>query len=150
MEINKLLDDCKEKLGIESDYRLARIVDISDQRLSDYRRGKRIPDAYACSKIAEVLEVDEMKLIAHFEAMSAKIPKIREYWEKKLERLGGIAAAIFVVVNLIMTPTPSQAAPMLKQDGSAMYIMLNSIYADNQKLWALSSVDETGVVPTAR
>lgn len=118
MEINKLLDDCKEKLQVETDYKLAKITGIPTMRLSNYRAGNRIPDAYACSKIAEILGMDEMVLIAHFEAISAKNPTVKEYWKKKLANLGGLAASFFIVVNLIMTPTPSQAAPVLDRDGA--------------------------------
>lgn len=123
LEINNLLDQCREKLGVPTDYKMAQEMKIKDARISDYRSGKRIPDAYACSKIAGVLEIDEMMLIAHFEAQSAKNPDVKEYWEKKLERLGGIAAGLFIAVYLIMTPTPSDAAPMLNPHNATVYIM---------------------------
>lgn len=117
MEINKLLDDCLRATSSKTDYEMEKKIGINRKRISDYRKGERIPDAYACSKIAEVLGMDEMKLIAHFEALSAKNPTVREYWEKKLERLGGMAAAIMMgYVTLIVTlgyPTPSQAASVL-------------------------------------
>lgn len=116
MEINKLLDDCKAILGIDSDYKLAKFTGINDGRISDYRKGNRIPDAFACFKIAEILGLEEKCLIAHFEGLSAKNEKTRDYWTKKVAELGGVAASIFFAVNLIMTPTPSEAAPVLNQD----------------------------------
>ena len=122
METNKLLDECKAKLHVETDYALAKKFDLHNGLISDYRSGKRIPDALACFKIAEVLGLDEKKLIAQFEAMSAKNEKVREYWEKKLAELGGIAASIiFAVVTLIVTPTPSQAAPVANSGVYSVY-----------------------------
>lgn len=118
MEIEKLLDDCKSALGVESDYALAKALDIHTGLISDYRALKREPDEYACLKFAEVLGLDAEMLIVHFAARKAKNPKVKEYLQKKLADLGGLAASIFIVVNLIMTPTPSQAAPVLDRDGA--------------------------------
>lgn len=113
MEINKLLDRCMERTGAKSDYALAKDLELHTALISMYRSGKRIPDSYACIKIAEVLEMDALKLICYYEALSAKNPKNRDFLQKKLADLGGLAASIFFVVTFIMTPTPSQAAPAL-------------------------------------
>jgi hypothetical protein len=143
MEIEKLLDECKAKLGVESDYALAKALDIHTGLISDYRALKREPDEYACLKFAEVLELDAEMLIVHFAARKAKNPKVKEYLQKYYERLGGLAAGIFLAVSLIMTPTPSEAAPLLKSGASTMYIMLNARRVINRaKKAALLAVNQ--------
>lgn len=125
MEINELLNQCMTKLDVKTDYVLAKEMGIHTALISMYRGGKREPDEYACLKIAEVLDLDAETLMVHFAARKAKNPKVKEYLQKKLADLGGIAASFFFAVNLIMTPTPSQAAPVLKSDGAILYIMSN-------------------------
>jgi hypothetical protein len=143
MEIEKLLDDCKAALGVESDYALAKALDIHTGLISDYRALKREPDEYACLKFAEILNLDAEMLIVHFAARKAKNPKVKEYLQKYYKRLGGLAASIILAVNLIMTPTPSEAAPVLKTAGSTLYIMLNIRRVINRlKKLALSCVEQ--------
>jgi hypothetical protein len=111
--------------------------------LSDYRLDKREPDEYACLRIAETLKLDAEMLMVHFASRKAKNPKVKEYLQKYYERLGGLAAAIILAVNLIMTPTPSEAAPVLKTVGSTLYIMLNIRRVINRlKKLALSCVEQ--------
>lgn len=143
MEIEKLLDECKDKLDVKSDYALAKKLVIHAGLISDYRAGKREPDEYACLKIAEVLGLDAEALMVHFAARKAKNPKVREYLQKYSERLGGLAAAIFIVVTFIVTPTPSQAAPVLDHEGAVCILCKMFSVAKRQiKQTALSLVSQ--------
>ena len=118
------LDEAKEKLGIESDYAMAKWLGVGRAAVSNWRVKRNFIDDYAAAKIAQALGVEPMEIIAAANAEREKGDK-KEFWENFYKRLGGIAASIFFAVNLIMTPTPSQAAPMLNADGDAVYIMLN-------------------------
>ena len=111
MKIEELLDKCKEELEVDSDYRLGKITGINDARISEYRKGKTIPDNYACFKIAEILNIDAEMLIAQFEAENEKNAIRKEFWKKKAVSMGTSLASIIFVVTFIVTPTPSQAAP---------------------------------------
>jgi transcriptional regulator with XRE-family HTH domain len=146
MEINKLLDDCMAKVGAKTDYQLWQKTGIPRARISNYRSGERMPDAYACSKIAEILGMDEMMLIAHFEGMSAKNPQVKEYWQKKLERLGGMAAAILIAfVTLIVTlgtPAPAQAAPLLASQGVNNSLLSLAIHYTNSARRKIRAIKE--------
>jgi hypothetical protein len=119
------LDDAKEKLGIKSDYGMAKWMSLSRNALSQYRLGKSIIDDYAAAKIASVLEIDPMVLIAAANAEREKDKERQEFWQNFYERLGGVAASIIFCINFIVTPTPSEATPMLKAQKNNMYIMLN-------------------------
>lgn len=74
------LDDCKKKLNISSTYALAKIWEISEGALNNYYSGKRIPDEFACFKIAETLEIDAAYVIARIKSESEKDPKKAEYF----------------------------------------------------------------------
>lgn len=107
------MDEAKRKLGIESDYAAAKWMRVNRATISNYRNGKRIIDDYAAAKIAEVLEIPPMEIIAVANVEREKDEEKKEYWKNFYERLGGIAASIFLAVNFLVTPTPSQAAPVL-------------------------------------
>ena len=62
-----------------------------------------------------------------------------EFWGNFQRRLGAYVIAVIVCVNLIMTPTPSEAPPLVKTHDSIMYIMLNRVR--KLKQFALSLVE---------
>ena len=57
MKPNQYLKACRDRLGIESNYALAQRWAVSQQRLSDYENGKRMPDMKARILIAQTLEI---------------------------------------------------------------------------------------------
>lgn len=72
MKTVEMLDKCKEKLGVTSDYALAKALDIPRMRISDYRLEKKVPDEYTCFKFAEVLGESPSYVIAQIQAENAK------------------------------------------------------------------------------
>jgi len=75
-----LLEAAREKLGGVTDYKLAQVMELPRARLSDYHHGRRNADAYACARLALILERDPLEVIAEVEADSAKSPARREFW----------------------------------------------------------------------
>ena len=74
-------EQVREKLGGATDYKVAQALDISKQNVSEYVRGIREADTYACTRIAMVLEVDPLEVIAQVEAEAARTAKKREFWK---------------------------------------------------------------------
>lgn len=89
-----LLIACKGVLHVETDYKLAKAMDMHNGLMSDYMAGKRIPDVYACMRIAEILDRDPLEIIALVEAERAKNDKRRAFWHLFLQRAGKRAAAV--------------------------------------------------------
>jgi len=88
MTIIELLDQTKERLQVQSDYALAKALEINQARLSAYRKGKENPDPYALTKIALALDLDPLALIAEFEARTEKNATRKGFWENFLRRVG--------------------------------------------------------------
>lgn len=94
----ELLLECKIKLGVQTDYKLAQALEIHNGRISAYMREKEIPDAYACVRMALILNKDPAEIIAEIEADTEKNEKRREFWKnflqraKQAARLGTLAA----------------------------------------------------------
>lgn len=74
-------EQVREKLGGATDYKIAQVLDIPRGIMSYYVSGKREADTYACAKIAEMLEIDPLEVIAQVEAEAARTTKKREFWK---------------------------------------------------------------------
>lgn len=88
METIDYIKACKEKLGIESNYALAKETGIPESRLSEYMRGKRAPDEFACFKFAEILGLSPAQVIAEVQARSAKSETKRLYFQRFFSTAG--------------------------------------------------------------
>lgn len=79
-EINDLLDAAGSSTDSATDYQLAQALEIPTQRISDYRLGRRIPDTYACTRLAQALKRDPLEIIAMIESNNAKNETQRAFW----------------------------------------------------------------------
>lgn len=111
----ELLLECKIKLGVKTDYKLAQALEMHRARVCAYMSNKEVPDAYACVRIALILERDPTEVIAEIEADTEKNTKRREFWAdfaqhaKKTAKLG-MLAALFMAFLLGGTTSPERKA----------------------------------------
>ena len=113
------LDEAKEKIGISSDNGISKELKITRSAISNYRSGNYIMDDFTAAKIAEILEIDPIIVIAAANAEREKGER-KEYWEKLAKRLGGVAAAI-----TFLTALPVQIGN---------HGLVNSAQADNESI----------------
>ncbi|MBS0370805.1 MAG: hypothetical protein JSS57_16595 [Proteobacteria bacterium] len=107
MDISKVLDDAKQALKVDTDYKLAKHLEISNGYIAQWRKGTRIPDAYACARLAEILKMDPFELLVQVEAATEKNEGRRAYWKKVAERMAGASLAAFFVLAAL--PETSKA-----------------------------------------
>ncbi|MHB0991635.1 MAG: hypothetical protein ACYC0M_10205 [Burkholderiales bacterium] len=100
MQVIDLLEKVKQKTGATTDYKLSKLLEISDARISDYRNGKRIPDAYACTRIALALEMEPMEIIAEIEAETEKNEQKRTFW-RNFKLRSGKATVIILALSFM-------------------------------------------------
>ncbi|MEP6483256.1 MAG: DUF3693 domain-containing protein [Rudaea sp.] len=93
---NRYLDQCKTALGVQSDYALAKALDVATQRLSNYRSERVSADHEMCLKIAEALRLDPMTVMGDVMKETARTPKARAMWSKY-----STAALLFLTVGVI-------------------------------------------------
>lgn len=86
MNTIKYLAKAKEKLGLKSDYALAKWLGITVGAVSHYQTGKRVIDDYTAARIAEALGVDPMEVIATANAEREKDEGRRDYWRKIFQK----------------------------------------------------------------
>lgn len=123
MDISKVLDEAKKKLDITSDYELGKRLGISKQRISAYRAGTQIPNAYACAKLADALGIDPLGLLAQVEAATEKNEARRNYWRAVSERVGaGVIACFFVIITLIPNDLRASASGEKVQNNQGLTV----------------------------
>lgn len=99
----ELLLECKIKLGVKTDYKLAQALDIPTGIMSDLLSGKRTPDAYTCVRMALILERDPSEVLAEVKADTEKNEKRRAFWRDFLQRAK--QAARLGTLTLLFTAT---------------------------------------------
>lgn len=98
--------------GIPSFYRLARVLGVSDNTLTNWRTGKSRPADEHAAKLAELAGLDEGEVVASIRAERETDPHMRNLWAsvaKRLHKAG--ATALAVILSLWIGGGP---------DGSAM------------------------------
>ena len=93
--INDFLEDAKSITG--SDYKTAQLMGVTRGSISNYRKGRSMPDQYAVFQLAEILKIDEVDLFICLGAEGEKNPAKKAYWEK---RAGGFAQ-IWMMAGLV-------------------------------------------------
>lgn len=120
MDLKTLIEKAEKEAG--SQKALALRIGQSESNIRAAKGHSRgLPD-YACVMIAELIGEEPITVIAASNLATEKKEERREIWRPFVARA---ASVILGSVILNMTPTPSQAAPMLQVTDSTLYIMSN-------------------------
>jgi transcriptional regulator with XRE-family HTH domain len=104
MKTTQYLDSAKKALGIESDYALAPHLGLTRSGVSKLRREVVVMSNTTAARIAEILGVDEIKVIADLELERGSND---ELWRKIARRVAVLAVA---ALGAIAAPSPAEAA----------------------------------------
>lgn len=85
MKATEWLNKAKQKLKIESDYELAKIIGIGTAAIANIKKRESGMDNYIASRIEDILELEKMTVIIDMEIQKAKSEKKKRYWKKKKE-----------------------------------------------------------------
>ncbi|WP_250479029.1 MULTISPECIES: DUF3693 domain-containing protein [unclassified Caballeronia] len=112
---SQYLDAAKTELDLPSDYALAKALGVTPSTISKYRLGRSAPDDLVCARIAEILSLEPMEVIAavHYERSTDE--RARELWSSIWGKAAGAIATssiVFAVCFGTIVPTPSQAASL--------------------------------------
>lgn len=121
MKTVQYLDAVKEKAGIASDYALAKRLGLTTSAISNYRHGRSSPDNLVAVRVAGILGIDPMVVIADIELERATHPELREVWRRLASK---VAAGVLLPVTLgagsALAPAPADAS-MLRCAAPAVY-----------------------------
>lgn len=121
----EFLDAVRETHGLDSDNKLADLLEINRGKLSAYRTGTRKLAPVDCRKIAKALDVPSAYVLAEIQAERAKEPEDRADW-KMLAGLAkkGKAAVVGAVAIIGLSTSPIQ-------DASAAAVSADNFSHDN-------------------
>jgi transcriptional regulator with XRE-family HTH domain len=60
--VNTLLDAAKKRAGITSDYRLARLVKLTDNTISNYRNGRSLPNGKSLMRLSTMAGITDAEM----------------------------------------------------------------------------------------
>ncbi len=105
------LDAIKKARGLSSDYAVAKALGVTAQVISHYRNGRRAFDPYTAAKVAELVGVEPMQVIASVEAERARNDEQRAFWR----RLAAAWLLPMCAAAGLATPAPSVQAASVQQ-----------------------------------
>lgn len=132
--VNEFLDQVKANSGIESDYRLAKTLNLTLNTMSNYRHGRSRPDDLVLSRLAQLgnIPADQVELLAvSLQAERASTAEARAMWQRIAARLQGGAVHSFVLACLValgFITTPPNAYATVTEPASksgSLYIMFS-------------------------
>lgn len=113
-----------EKTPGETGEEKAKHLKISGNTLSQYKRGERIMDDFACIMVGRQLGIDPMKIIAACQEEREKNQERKEFWRDFRNTLSGLGIA--AALGATMTAAPDQAhAYTVKLQNDNVFIMSN-------------------------
>lgn len=100
MNGREYIEACKKALKVDSYYKLANELDIRESDITFYRKGERLPNVYACFKIAECLGIEPAVVIADIASESEKNPKRRNYFKSFMSSCMKAVAGLALITAL--------------------------------------------------
>lgn len=85
MKTADFLEMLRHKLGVKTDYALAKALGTSKQSVHKYRKGTTTPDDSTAVKWAILLDMDPLFVLASINAEREKNPAVKEQWERLAE-----------------------------------------------------------------
>lgn len=108
-----LLTAAKAGSGIPSNYRLAKVLDVTEHTVSNWQNGRAVPNEALTAKMAALAGLDPGVVLAEMAAERAKDDETKGMWLAVAERLKqaplAAAAALAMALTFAGTPAPSQA-----------------------------------------
>lgn len=102
------LEAAKRKAGLASDYALAKRLGVSRQAITWYRNKGGTFDPTTAARVAELLEVDPIVVIAAAELERATKPEQRKLWERIAAKVA--AGVLVTVMGAAVAPSPAEAS----------------------------------------
>lgn len=82
----EVLDSVKSRLGLTSDYALAKAVDWKPAQISNVRTNRRPLTEDQLAQLAEISPFDVLHALARIKAEYAKTPRLRQTWARIAEK----------------------------------------------------------------
>lgn len=103
------VDEAKEKSGIKSDAAFGQSIGGTVAMIGNWRNRGSTPEDYYCIRIAEILRIDPLEVIAAANWEREKNQEKKDWWESfRKAHAGKVAGA--VLIGVIALPSPPAKA----------------------------------------
>ncbi len=112
-----LLDSAKAKAGIETDYRLGKLIEKNHRNINNWRAGRSLPDEDSIERLCALSGDDPELIAAQIQSRRAASEEARQLWARVAQRLqhapramAGHAQTIFLLAVFAIGLIASGAA----------------------------------------
>jgi predicted transcriptional regulator len=103
----------KTKTG--SLYSVAKLLGVSEVAVHGYAKGRREFDTYAALRVAELLNIEPMQVIADVEAARETDEGRKRYWQNLAKKSLGLTATVIFATAILTKPDASHSHSAPKQ-----------------------------------
>ncbi|MDF0607203.1 hypothetical protein HZU77_016425 [Neisseriaceae bacterium TC5R-5] len=132
------LEDAEKKLGtVGNDSATARALKTTPQSIHNYKKGHSKMDDYHCIRVAQVLGIDPIEIIAAVQEEREKSSEKKEFWrdfrEAREREKGVILVPLMVIMTLMLASALFFHKPLISNTLSIIgyqdivYIMSNLV-----------------------
>lgn len=111
MKTADYIEALKPLAKARSVYAVARLLEMDDSTVRHYAKGRRCLDDFAAVKIAELLDLPPMQVIADVNAERESNPVRKMYWQEMSKKLVGLSAAVVLSIGALHS-NDSRALPL--------------------------------------
>lgn len=86
LKTSEYLDMVRAKLSLPSDYALQKPLGITKQQISNYRTGRESFSDAMVLRVAEICQMDAVKVLLDMHIERAKTPEVRAAWMAMMEK----------------------------------------------------------------
>lgn len=118
------INEAEQRFGL-TDYAMAKKLGVSTAQMSRYRTQKSYLGDDTAIRLAALLEVDPLPILAAAAAERATTDQARDVWSKYAEALAGLAGAAVLSGALITVPVDARAStprPVTTQVSDVYYV----------------------------
>ncbi|WP_246791777.1 DUF3693 domain-containing protein [Burkholderia perseverans] len=119
------LDAIKARLDLPSDYAVAKALHLTRAAVSKQRLGHSAFDETTALRVADILGLDPMEVIASAHIERARDEETRRLWERALGKVTGAAATAAFAAVIITAASPSPAKASALSFAPGLYLMSN-------------------------
>jgi len=104
MNSYEYIQEIKRVNGLDTDYKVAKMLNWPQNKITQYRNGQGM-DNEAARQIAEILDIPLLKVIADMEVMRAKTEPTRKAWKMlaKMSKEAGFAGTNLLILLSIFS-----------------------------------------------
>lgn len=121
MKTTEYLAAVRRKMGLSKSAEVARLLELSEAAVSRYESGARVMDDYTAARVAEVLGIDPLTVIAQANAEREKDGDKRQFWE----RLAHAAVVVLACRSLFFSGAEKAEADQGITSATAMQYKLS-------------------------